>query len=53
MLKENLAPEHRIRAVITKYSYHLVRMAKTNKIVRKILEHIAVHIGTIDIRQRV
>ena len=45
---KNLAPEYQ-------KGYHalflpLVKMAKTNKIVRKILEHIAVH-RTIDIRQ--
>ena len=45
---KDLAPEYQI-------GYHkiflpLVKMAKTNKIIRKILEHIAVH-RTIDIRQ--
>jgi len=46
--KNNLKPEHQ-------KGYHklflpLVKIAKTNKVVRKILEHIAVH-RTIDIRQ--
>ena len=46
--KDNLTKEHEI-------GYHkiflpLVRISKTNKIIRKILEHIAVH-RTIDIRQ--
>jgi hypothetical protein len=46
--KDNLKPEHQ-------KGYHkiflpLVKIAKTNKLVRKVLEHIAVH-RTIDIRQ--
>ena len=46
--KDNLSPEHQI-------GYHkiflpLVRLSKTNKVLKKILEHIAVH-RTIDIRQ--